>query len=99
VLRCEIPLPYAEALSVAEGKMRRIAEGVTEKGGVIGHIKSFITAQGERCMISITDIEQDPHRTLLAGDSASCELVVIVFLVEEELLREIIREAFEDLIG
>ena len=98
VFKCAVSEPYARAVEIVEEKMTRIAEAVEKQGGVIGHIKSFVVAEGDRCMISITDIEAGTQKRALHDDSAHFESVVIVLCIEEEPLRKIIEEAFQEYI-
>ncbi|GHU07800.1 hypothetical protein FACS1894151_02690 [Spirochaetia bacterium] len=96
VFRRSIAESYLDAIDLVEKRMRTIAENITAKGGIIGHIKSFVTAEGDRCMISITDAAAGAQKRLLSGESAGLELVVIVFCIEEDDLRNIIRSAFPE---
>jgi hypothetical protein len=94
VFKSRIPEPYKKAVAIVGAKMKQVAEAVVANGGIIGHIKSFVVAEGERCMISITDNEMGPQEKQVAGESANFELVVIVFHIKEHTLREIIHSAF-----
>jgi hypothetical protein len=96
VFQKSLKRPYAEAVEIVESRMRIIADAVAAKGGFIGHIKSVVLAEKERCMLSITDAGTKPQRRDLGGDSARFELVCIVLLVEDDDLRDIIRDAFKD---
>ena len=99
VFKYAVSEPYSQAIEMVEKKMFQIADAVDRQGGVIGHIKSFIVAESDRCMISITDIEAGPQRRTLKDDSAHFETVVIVLNIEGESLRKIIEDAYSDYIG
>jgi len=96
VFKCTITEPYERALGIVEKKMAFIADSVDKQGGVVGHIKSFVVSEGDRCMISITDIEAGPQRRPLHEESAHFETVVIVLCIEEDVLKGIIQEAFKE---
>jgi hypothetical protein len=97
VYKSRISEPYKKAVALVGEKMKQVAEAVVSKGGIIGHIKSFVTAEGERCMISITDFETGPQEKQVSGESVNFELVVIVFHISEDTLRKIIHFAFSGL--
>jgi hypothetical protein len=96
VFQKSLSRPYAEAAEIMASRMRIIADGVAAKGGFIGHIKSVVIAEGDRCMLSVTDSGMDPQRRDLGGNSARFELVCIVLLIEDDDLREIIKNAFAE---
>lgn len=83
-------------VSILESRMGIIAGAVSGAGGVIGHIKAVVIAEGDRCMLSITDAGTPAQKRDLGGDSAGFELVCIVFLVADDELRRIIAGAFEE---
>jgi hypothetical protein len=99
VFQKSLSRPYAEVVDIVEGRMRIIGDAVTAKGGFIGHIKSVVIAEGERCMLSVTDVGAPAQRRDLGGESARFELVCIVLLIEGDDLRAIIKDAFKDYIG
>jgi hypothetical protein len=96
VYKRSIDGPYDKAVTLAEAGMRLVAEEITAKGGIIGHIKAFVTACGDRCMLSLTDAAGGVQKNPIAGESAIFELVVIVFCIGEDELRAIIRAAFPE---
>ncbi|GHU96751.1 hypothetical protein FACS189483_00610 [Spirochaetia bacterium] len=98
VFRRSITESYSGVTELAEARMRVIAEAITAKGGIIGHIKAIVTAEGDRCMLSLTDAGVGVQKRPLAGESANLELVVIVFCIEADDLREIIRSAMAEYI-
>jgi hypothetical protein len=98
VFQKSLSRPYAEVIEIVGSRMRIIADAVAAKGGFIGHIKSVVIAEGNRCMLSVTDAGVDAQRRDLGGESARFELVCIVLLVEDDDLRNIIRDAFKDYI-
>jgi hypothetical protein len=97
-LTCSLPLRYQDALAAAEQRMRALAEDIVKKGGIIGHIKSLLTEEGRRCMLSITGIDTGVQRRILGGETSRLELVVIVFCIDDDTLRLCIRRAFAEYI-
>jgi hypothetical protein len=89
-------MPWEEAVELVRKRMRIISDAVTAKGGFVGHIKTVVIQEKDRCMLSITDAGMTPQRRDLGGDSASFELVNIVFGVEDGDLIAFIKEAFEE---
>jgi hypothetical protein len=98
VFRSRLPLPYSQAREIVETKMKILAETVAVQGGIIGHIKALVSAEGERCMISITDAGGAPQKRPLPGDNTGFELVAIVFGLSPEGLHKSIRSAFSEYI-
>ncbi|AEF85293.1 hypothetical protein TREPR_1960 [Treponema primitia ZAS-2] len=96
VFKSHIAAPYQEAVGIVGRGMKNVAEEVVENGGIIGHIKSFVIAEGERCMISISDAGTEAQEKHIPGESANFELVVIVFHVDEDTLRGIIHSIFPE---
>jgi hypothetical protein len=97
-LTCALPLRYQEALAAAEQKMLALAEDIVKRGGIIGHIKSLLTEEGERCMLSITDTDTGVQRRIPGGETSRLELAAIVFCIDDDTLRLCIRDAFADYI-
>jgi hypothetical protein len=98
VFRGRLPLPYSQARESVETNMKIRAETVADQGGIIGHIKALVSAEGERCMISITDAGGAPQKRPLPGDNTGFELVAIVFGLSPEGLHHSIRSAFSEYI-
>ncbi|KNZ41889.1 hypothetical protein [Acetobacterium bakii] len=87
-----IEKPYEEAEIVLDELLRHVAKDVTALGGIIGHIKAFLTSKGKSCMISITEDDSDKHHI----ESSHCviEGVAIVFCIVPEQLESILKETF-----
>ena len=81
---------YEEGEKILAGQLREIGRRVNEAGGIIGHIKFVLTAQGQSCQISVTDEEESIRR--FTSNSCHVEGVAIVFNLEEDTLRAILRE-------
>ena len=81
---------YEEGEKILAGQLREIGRRVNEAGGIIGHIKFVLTAQGQSCQISVTDEEESIRR--FTSNSCHVEGVAIVFNLEEDTLRSILRE-------
>ena len=81
---------YEEGEKILAGQLREIGRRVNEAVGIIGHIKFVLTAQGQSCQISVTDEEESIRR--FTSNSCHVEGVAIVFNLEEDTLRAILRE-------
>ena len=81
---------YEEGEKILAGQLREIGRRVNEAGGIIGHIKFVLTAQGQSCQISVTDEDESIRR--FTSNSCHVEGVAIVFNLEEDTLRAILRE-------
>ena len=70
--------------------MRDIADRVCNAGGLIGHIKFFLTCEGKSCQISVTDDEENIHR--FQRQHSIVEGVAIVFAIEDDVLKKILED-------
>lgn len=81
---------HDEAERLMASAMTEAASRITALGGIIGHIKFVVTAEGLASQLSITDEEVSLRRFESARHRA--EGVAIVFSVEDEALEEILEE-------
>ncbi|MBU4440450.1 MAG: hypothetical protein KJ779_12855 [Firmicutes bacterium] len=88
----DIDTSFEESETILDGLLKQVSQQVTALGGIIGHIKALLNAQGNSCMFSITEDESDKHRT--AGSSCHVEGVAIVFGILPEQLERILNKAF-----
>lgn len=86
--RLTIELSFEEAVTTLDAALKKIAAQITERGGIIGHIKANLTAEGQSCMISLTEEKSDQHY----NDSRRCQVegVAIVFGILPEQLTAIL---------
>jgi len=91
------PGAYSEAVDYMKGKVKTIAEKVTSAGGIIGHIKAFIRAEGDSCMLSVTDDESDSNVRDYVSSKNTLELASIVFLITKEQLLQILIDEFGEI--
>ncbi|AEF84317.1 hypothetical protein TREPR_1562 [Treponema primitia ZAS-2] len=90
MLKGNISDNFTEAVAIVDSKMKTVAQAIINCGGIIGHIKSIITSENEKCMISITDMEIGSQKRFMDEKTARFEMVVIVFCIGEDKLCEII---------
>jgi len=81
---------HDEAEKLLSEAMSEAAERISAMGGIIGHIKFVVTAEGAASQLSITDEEVSVRR--FEGTAHRVEGVAIVFNVEDEALEEILEE-------
>lgn len=83
---------FEEAETIIDYLLKQVSQEVTAIGGIIGHIKAILNAQGSSCMISITADESDKHRTV----SSNCQVegVAIVFCISPDQLESILNKIF-----
>ena len=84
---------YDEAQLLLDQMLKQVAKEVENSGGIIGHIKAFLKADGESCMISIT--EEESNKRSLKAECCKVEGVAIVFGIEPEQLKSILTNAFK----
>ncbi|MCR4434955.1 MAG: hypothetical protein QHH06_05425 [Clostridiales bacterium] len=87
-----IEKPYQEAEAILDGLLKHVAKEVTDLGGIIGHIKAFLTSENKSCMISITEYES--NKRYIESFHCNVEGVAIVFCIEPEQLEGILIKAF-----
>lgn len=92
----DIETPFEEAETTLDNLLKHVSQEVTALGGIIGHIKALLNAQGNSCMISITEDESDKHRTV--GSSCQVEGVAIVFCITPNQLESILKRVFKSYI-
>lgn len=93
----DIEAPFEEAETTLDNLLKQVSQEVTALGGIIGHIKALLNAQGNSCMISITEDESDKHRTVCS--SCQVEGVAIVFCITPDQLESILNKIFARYIG
>jgi hypothetical protein len=93
----DIERPFEEAETTLDNLLKQVSQEVTALGGIIGHIKALLNAQGNSCMFSITEDESDKHRTI--GSSCHVEGVAIVFGILPDQLESILNKAFNPYLG
>lgn len=84
---------YDEAQLLLDQMLKQVAKEVENSGGIIGHIKAFLKADGESCMISIT--EEESNKRYLKAECCKVEGVAIVFGIKPEQLKSILTNAFK----
>ncbi len=77
-----------EAEKLLSGQMKEASARITEKGGIVGHIKFILSSVGKCSQISVTDLEENIRH--FDGNCTNAEGVAIVFLIGEEELEEIL---------
>ncbi len=95
--RFEINQPYDKAQQFAESTLKSIAASVEGDGGIIGHIKAVVQAEGESCMISLTD--EDVNVKQMNVEQSTIEGAAIVFNIDPDKLKSIIEDAFSSLVS
>jgi hypothetical protein len=75
--------------------MKEIANEINKNNRIIGHIKAYMTAEGDSCMISITDEESNKRH--IKGQYVNVEGVAIVFGIEPSKLHDILERALHKL--
>jgi len=81
---------HKEAEKLLSAAMKKAAERIDSLGGVIGHIKFVLTAEGMASRLSLTDDEVSVMR--FKGTGHRVEGVAIVFNVEDEDLEDILED-------
>lgn len=76
---------YAVVRDALEKEMKILAEWVEDQGGIVGHIKAFLTENAWSSMLSTTggDVQIKENRT----PKVTVNMAVIVFVKDESLLR------------
>ncbi len=93
---------YIPASNIEDAKeriscaMKQLASRIVEAGGIIGHIKAIVSEEGRGYQISVTDDEAIAR--ILPPSSYSGDCAVIVFAVEENVLRKYIQDTVGGLI-
>ena len=80
-------------------QMEAAAARITDAGGIIGHIKFLLCAEGRCAQLSVTDADAKPQVRHFDGAGCRLEGVAIVFAVEEETLHEILEETVASLLA
>lgn len=93
----EVDRSYDEAQQYSENALKTIAVAVENEGGIIGHIKAVVQAQGESCMISLTD--EDVNIKQMHIEQCSIEGAAIVFHIDPDKLQTIVEDAFSSLVS
>lgn len=84
----DIESPYEEALIILDALLKQLSQEVIALDGLIGHIKAFLTSEGNSCMISITEDESDKHP--LIGSRCHVDGVAIIFSIQPDQLEAIL---------
>lgn len=92
-----IEKPYEDAVAILDDLLKNVAKEVTNLGGIIGHIKAFLTSENKNCMISIT--EEESNKRYLGDSRCNIEGVAIVFYIETEQLQDVLINAFGEYIN
>ena len=77
-------------------QMKECGRLVTGAGGIIGHIKFVLSGPGKCSQISVTDVDENIRR--FDGTNSTLEGVAIVFMVEDEVLTDILNKTICTLI-
>lgn len=86
--RLTIAACFDDAVPILAEALKKIAAEITALGGIIGHIKANLTAEGQSCMVSLTEDEADLHYH--NSDHCQAEGVAIVFGILPEQLSAIL---------
>ena len=78
-------------------RVKEIAKRVEHNGGIVGHIKFFLSFEGRSCQISSTGDEENIRR--YDGSTAEIEGVAIVFNIGEEDLHQILEDTLSELLS
>lgn len=78
----EYQLPYQELLTIIAQKLEDLSAWVDENGGLVGHIKGYITDETHSAMVSVT--ESCCHITRNTNALVKFSLTCIVFGVDKE---------------
>lgn len=81
---------YGSCSQALSSILQRIGEKVTNAGGLIGHIKAYLTSVERGCVISVTDDTADIRPT--QTEYCLVEGVAIVFHITPKELEQILRE-------
>ena len=86
------------AFSSIVSLMQRIAKGVEDAGGIVGHIKATAKQDGSFARASVIAAELDPtcegDLSLKLGSEADIQMAVIAMLVDQDALLALCREEF-----
>ncbi|KPU43135.1 hypothetical protein OXPF_33850 [Oxobacter pfennigii] len=93
--KIKIDKPYDEAVKILDDCIKEVASEINKISGIIGHIKAYLVSEGDSCMISITDEESSIKH--IKGEYANVEGVAIVFNVEPDKLKSILKKALDKL--
>lgn len=81
---------YGSCSQALSSILQRIGEKVSTSGGLVGHIKAYLTSVERGCVISVTDETADIRPT--QTEYCMVEGVAIVFHITPEELEQILRE-------
>lgn len=81
---------FEKAQELLEEQIRILGQRIGQQGGIIGHIKLVINAPEHCCQISLTDLEENVR--FFDMDSCCVEGAAIVFLLEEDVLHQLLCE-------
>ena len=78
-------------------RIKEISRRIEHDEGIVGHIKFFLSFDGRSCQISSTGDEENIRR--YDGSTAEIEGVAIVFNIEVDNLRHILKDTLGELLS
>ena len=89
----ELPLNFDKSEKILQNKMEELSAWVNKQGGLVGHIKAYVTQKSKSAMISTTG--NGCNIIPAESDSTLLDLTVIVFMVDEHQMCHRINEMLE----